>query len=101
MLARGRKRKPGPPRRLTHPHPLVILAAPFVHLRVAEEARQNYHGHRSLSCEFLHLLVSSTERQTPFLSAPAGFHCNSFTAERSGEKVSNSLECPLLNAQAN
>lgn len=100
-MARGRKRKPGPPRRLTHPHPLVRLAAPFVHLRVAGEARQHHHGQRPLSCEFQHLLVSSTKRQTPFLSAPAGFHRNSFTAERSGRKVSSSLEFPLLNAQAN
>lgn len=88
--------------RLTHPHPtLVGLAAPFVQLRMAGEGRQNYHGLRSLSCEFLHLLVSSTKRQTPFLSVPAGFHCNSLIAERSGGKVSNSLECPLLSAQVN
>lgn len=101
MLALGRKRKPGPPMRLTHPHPLVRLAAPFVHLRMAEEARQKLPWVETPVVRISRLLVSSTKRQTPFLSTPAGFHCNSFTAERSGEKVSNSLEYPLLNAQAN
>lgn len=56
----------------------VRLAASFVHLRMAEEARlENYHGQRTLLCRFPHWLSS----QIPFLPAPTRFHLNSLTAE--------------------